>query len=197
MYEESILSQLNCIGYEALIAKLDEAAGHDDPKVVTQMIKSSLEELIGSNQLKLPQETLEVLPGGYGRRLIHHSEEFGYTAVAMTWGAEQGTPIHDHCNMWCVEAVWHGSIEVVQYDLLEQNEKGFHFERVDTLSCELGTAGTLIPPYDYHVIKNACNKNTAVTLHIYEGDMKACNVFEETDEPGWYNKQEKHLSYNN
>ncbi len=191
------MKTLDCIGRDELIARLDEAVSHADAKTVTQKVKEALEDLIGNNQLQLPSETLEVLPSGYGRRLVHHSEEHGYTAIAMTWGAEQGTPIHDHCDMWCVEGVWYGNIEVTQYDLIGREGDDFNFKKVDTMDCKLGQAGTLIPPYDYHIIRNACNETTAVTLHIYAGDMKTCNAFVETDKADWYRKEEKQLCYNN
>jgi hypothetical protein len=39
----------------------------------------------------------------------------------MTWGAQQGTSLHDHAGWWwCVESVRQGSIEVLQFELVER-----------------------------------------------------------------------------
>ena len=40
----------------------------------------------------------------------------------MTWGPGQGTPLHDHAGMWCVEGVLEGRIEVARYDLLDERD---------------------------------------------------------------------------
>jgi predicted metal-dependent enzyme (double-stranded beta helix superfamily) len=38
--------------------------------------------------------------------------------IAMSWGPGQGTPLHDHDAMWCVEGVWLGELEITRYELL-------------------------------------------------------------------------------
>ena len=45
----------------------------------------------------------------------------------MTWGPGQGTPLHDHAGIWCVECVVEGEMEVRQYDLVEENAGSFRF----------------------------------------------------------------------
>ena len=52
-------------------------------------------------------------------RALSQPAEHGYSVVAMTWGPGQGTPLHDHSGLWCVEGVWHGELEITQYELLE------------------------------------------------------------------------------
>ena len=55
--------------------------------------------------------------------------EYGlYTAVVMTWGPGQKTPLHDHAGMWCVECVVEGELEVVQFDLMEQADGRCRFD---------------------------------------------------------------------
>ena len=44
-----------------------------------------------------------------------------YTAVVMTWGPGQGTAMHDHGGLWCVEGVVEGAMTVTQYhDVVDQ-----------------------------------------------------------------------------
>jgi hypothetical protein len=41
-----------------------------------------------------------------------------------------------------------------------------------------GSAGSLIPPHEYHTIRNASADTIAVSLHIYKAPMACCNKFQ-------------------
>ena len=40
-----------------------------------------------------------------------------------------------------------------------------------------GSAGSLIPPHEYHTIRNASPDAVAVSLHIYKAPMECCSKF--------------------
>ena len=128
--------------------------------------------------MRLPDCVFERASDHYARRELYRSEEHGYSVVAMTWGPGQGTPIHDHAGMWCVEGVWHGSLEITPYELMEQRDGRYRFEPRGTMNAGPGSAGSLIPPHEYHTIRNPSDDATAVSLHIYRGAMTACSVFQ-------------------
>ena len=117
----------------------------------------------------------------------------GFSVIAMTWGPGQGTPIHDHCGMWCVEGVWHGSLEITPYELTAQEDGRYHFEPRGTMYVGPGSAGSLIPPHEYHTIRNPSKDEIAVTLHVYRGAMTECSVFRPVDER-WYSRDQRQLS---
>ena len=73
----------------------------------------------------------------------------------MTWGPGQGTPVHDHSGLWCVEGVWDGQLEITQYELLERDGERFRFRAAGGMHAGPGSAGSLIPPHEYHTIRNA------------------------------------------
>jgi predicted metal-dependent enzyme (double-stranded beta helix superfamily) len=79
-------------------------------------VKPVLEETAVARRLRLPARLTESRPDCYARRLLHRDLERGYTAVVMTRGPGQGTPLHDHAGMWRVEGVIEGRIEVARYD---------------------------------------------------------------------------------
>ncbi|HPN80725.1 cysteine dioxygenase family protein, partial [Dokdonella sp.] len=120
-------------------------------------------------------------------------EELGYNVIAMTWGPGQGTAIHDHCGMWCVEGVWHGEIEVTPYELVERDEGRYRFESRGTMLAGPGSAGSLIPPHEYHTIRNPSDDAVAVSLHIYRGAMTSCAVFRPLSD-NWYERDQRQLS---
>lgn len=187
------LAQGEFPGADELVALLDRAVAHENPEAITAAIKRELCSLISSGRLQLPDSVLETREEHYARRLVYRSPEHGYSVVAMTWGPGQGTPLHDHCGLWCVEGVCHGRIDVDQFDLVEERDGRCRFRPAESVEAGVGTAGCLIPPYEYHLIRNA-GEETAVTLHIYEGDMTYCHTYEPV-EGEWYRRESHPLSF--
>jgi 3-mercaptopropionate dioxygenase len=128
----------------------------------------------------------------YARRLIHRDPRF--SIVAMVWAPGQATPIHDHSGVWCVEGVYAGCISVTKFDMLWKSGDVAHFVRHPSLEQEMGCAGSLIPPVEYHTIENSCSENPAVTVHIYGGELEMCRVFLPREDGDWDIAQ-RQLSY--
>lgn len=186
------------VGIGPLVAVVDEAVSLGDPSAITERIKNELCRMIRGQEFELPSSVLKPMPDRYARRLIHRDEALGYSIVAMTWGPCQSTPIHDHAGMWCVEGVCAGSIDVLQFELMEQEtDQRFRFESRNSYMAGIGSAGCLIPPYEYHLIANPCDRNPAVSLHIYGGDMDHCQIFVREQKTDWYQKVTKELSFDN
>lgn len=181
-------------GTAELIKLIDEAVAQDSVADTVETIKGDLCRLIRSGQIDLPSEYTTPVDGHYARRLLHKDEERGYSIVIMTWGPGQETPIHDHSGMWCVEGVWGGTIDVQQYELVSKDDGRYRFESRNSYMAGVGSAGCLIPPYEYHAISNACDETPAVSLHIYGGEMVMCSVFDKQPD-GSYTRTERPLGY--
>jgi predicted metal-dependent enzyme (double-stranded beta helix superfamily) len=179
-------------GSRKLIDALDAAVGENGTPAITDALRNTLCSLIRSQEVKLPACVFEAAGDHYARRELYNSEEHGYSVIAMTWGPGQGTAIHDHDGMWCVEGVWNGALEITQYELLEQDDRRFHFRPVGTMQAGPGSAGSLIPPHEYHTIRNVSADAIAVSLHIYSGRMTHCAVFSPLDN-SWYERNERTL----
>jgi 3-mercaptopropionate dioxygenase len=180
-------------GSQLLVKSLDRAVHHDKTTDIANALRQTLCELIRDPEVKLPRCVFERAADHYARRELYRSEELGYSVIAMTWGPGQGTLIHDHAGMWCVEGVWHGSLEITPYELIEQKDERFHFESRGTMNVGPGSAGSLIPPHEYHTIRNPSADSIAVTLHIYRGPMTECAVFRPLDSD-WYTRDQRSLS---
>jgi predicted metal-dependent enzyme (double-stranded beta helix superfamily) len=111
----------------------------------------------------------------------------------MTWGPGQGSKIHDHHGMWCVEGVWRGALDITQYQLLEQDDSRYRFNPAGSIQAGPGSAGSLIPPHEYHCIRNPSDDAIAVSLHIYSAPMTQCAVFDPI-EGQWYRRDERTLA---
>jgi predicted metal-dependent enzyme (double-stranded beta helix superfamily) len=133
-------------------------------------------------------------PDTYARRLLHRDPEGRYTVVVMAWGPGQKTALHDHAGIWCVECVVDGQMEVTQYDLVAGDGEAYRFAPQTRVSAGRGSAGCLIPPFEYHTLANASADRTSITLHVYGGDMDHCHVFEPAGD-GTYRRVTRSLSY--
>ncbi|HSU06929.1 MAG TPA: cysteine dioxygenase family protein [Acetobacteraceae bacterium] len=180
-------------GSRDLIDAIDNAVTQGSTFAITDSLRNSLCKLMRGGQVKLPACVFETAEGRYARRELYRSEDHGYCVVAMTWGPGQGTPIHDHCGMWCVEGVWSGALEVVQYERLADEDGHCRFQPVGSIQAGPGSAGSLIPPHEYHTIRNPSSDTTTVSLHIYSGNMTRCAVFQPLPGEDAYERCERAL----
>jgi predicted metal-dependent enzyme (double-stranded beta helix superfamily) len=180
-------------GLASLFDHLDAAVRLGDAGIITQRVKRHLEDAVRTRAIDLPERFHRVRPEGYARRLLHRNDDLGYTAVVMTWAPGQATPLHDHAGIWCVECVVEGQMDVTQFDLVSERDDTYRFERKGLVHASVGSAGCLIPPFEYHVLANADDR-PSITLHIYGGEMTMCHIFEPTSD-GSYVRSERALSY--
>ena len=175
-------------GRAKFIDIVDAAVGAGDTHAVTAALRSALCGLIRDADVHLPDCVHEPIVDHYARRELYRSAEHGYSVVAMTWGPGQGTPLHDHSGLWCVEGVWHGDLEITQYELLEQVGERARFRAAGGMHAGPGSAGSLIPPHEYHTIRNSSADTVAVSLHIYQAPMGCCAKFAHR-EGEWYARE--------
>lgn len=179
-------------GHDKLIAAVDAAVTSGDEHAVTAALRQALCTAIRDPDVRLPDCVFEPIEDHYARRELYRSPVHGYSVVAMTWGPGQGTPVHDHCGLWCVEGVWDGELEITQYELLERDGERFRFRAAGGMHAGPGSAGSLIPPHEYHTIRNASDDHVAVTLHIYKAPMQECAMFVPQDGE-WFVRQARTL----
>ena len=182
-------------GQEKLIATLDAAVVLGDDHTVTDALRRSLCDMIADQDITLPDCVLQPITDHYARRELYTSPEHGYSVIAMTWGPGQGTKIHDHSGMWCVEGVWRGRLEITQYELAEQAraKELYRFVPAGTIDAGTGSAGSLIPPHEYHTIHNPSDRDIAVSLHVYQRTMVRCGVYSPEGETEWQRRGERLL----
>ncbi len=179
-------------GRDRLIAAVDHAVQNDDPQQIAMTLRGALCEAIADSRIQLPACVHQPISDHYARRELYRSPTLGYSIVAMSWATGQGTPLHDHSGLWCVEGVWLGQLEVTQYALLERDGERFRFQAEPSVVGGCGSAGSLIPPHEYHTIRNASDTELAVSVHVYQGEMIRTAIFE-PEGNGWYERRLKEL----
>jgi 3-mercaptopropionate dioxygenase len=177
-----------------LIKMLDEAVDLDCIKGRCEKVKEVLESVFHSEEEFLEPEYLEPAPEKYARRLLHRDPSGRYSVVAMVWDVGQGTPLHDHAGEWCVECVYRGKIEVTSYDIEgSPDDPVVQFHKEATIFAGVGEAGALIPPFEYHTIKNALADKPTVTVHVYGHELTWCHIFVPVE--GGFQRVKKDLCY--
>ena len=181
---------------DPLIERLREAVRLRDVNAITERIKHELETFIPDEGLRLPERFRMPQADCYARRLLYRDPELDFTAVVMTWGPGQRTALHDHAGIWCVEGVVEGEMEVCRYELTgEEGDDLCRFEERGRVRAMAGSAGALIPPFEHHVLANPNPDRTALTLHVYGGEMDHCSVFEPEEPDGLYRRRFHALHY--
>jgi len=177
----------------AVREQLDAVIHRKAQSEIPEAVKAVLIDSLKCGSLALPSEYVQPVEGSYARRLLHRDPSGTYTMVVMTWGPGQRTALHDHAGIWCVECVVDGNMEVAQYDLVSERGETFRFEQRSRVIAGRGSAGCLIPPFEYHTLANV-NETPSVTLHVYGGEMDHCHVFEPAAD-GSYRRVRKDLAY--
>lgn len=180
--------------FDTLKPRLDEAVAAGDVQTIAGKVKEALEDALKRNGFQLPDAFCAPRPDTYARRLLHRDARDRYTVVVMTWGPGQRTALHDHAGIWCVECVVDGEMEVAQYELLAEDAGAFRFAKQNAVRASRGSAGCLIPPFEYHTLANARDDRASVTLHVYGGEMDHCHAFEPRGD-GSYRRVRRELSY--
>ncbi len=175
-----------------LIGAVEAAVALRDPERVTEAVRRALCQAIRESGGALPERLIATHPERYARRELFRAGEGGFTLIAMTWGPGQGTAIHDHAGLWCVEGVWRGTLEIVPYELVATRGEQVRLEPRGVIDAVAGSAGSLIPPHEYHLIRNPASAETAVSLHVYQAPLRRCRVFEPLG-AGWHRVREREL----
>lgn len=179
---------------DELIRRLDQAVATDDTDQLCRNVKAVLAEVVSSGEQFVDPVYLAPAADKYARRLLHRDPSGRYSVVVMVWGTDQGTPLHDHAGVWCVECVYRGRIRVTSFDLeTDPTAEPLRFTPESVVFAGVGEAGHLIPPFEYHMIENA-DRTPSVTLHVYGGELTWCNAFHPL-EGGGYRRERRELSY--
>ena len=184
-------------GKSRLVAALDAAVGHPSQEAVIAALGRTLAALFADPGFVLPPALLRPVHDHYARRELHVSPTLDYSVVAMTWAPGQGTPIHDHDGAWCTEIVWHGRLAITRYAPTERDGERWRFARIGSEELPAGATDWLAPPDEYHAVHNPSAGEVAVSLHVYQRQLRRSHAFlpepADGDGDGWMRRVERPL----
>jgi predicted metal-dependent enzyme (double-stranded beta helix superfamily) len=114
---------------------------------------------------------------GFRQWLLARRGQPAVSVMVMAWPANHRTPLHDHAGLWGLELTLAGALEVQSW-------------RRDPNSGDLRALGSdWLGPGDstwfegdqnhLHRCRNLSQHETALTLHVYGGELNRCSTYEQ------------------
>jgi len=172
-------------GLGEIIRLVDEAVGARDAARIVAKIQSELPDAIRRHRERLGGNLLRADARGYRRIELHHCPIRGYQVLAMVWGPGQGTPVHDHREVWGIESVWTGELEVAEFRPSSVAGEMLQLAPKDVVRLRTGDVLSLLPDQGLHLCRNPGVREVTVSLHIYARPLDHFNVYLDAGE-GWH-----------
>lgn len=152
---------------DPIIRLADAAMALGAPERIVGTLTAVLRPLLPEVAAALPPALRATDSAGYVRRELYRSARHGYQILAIAWAPGQGSAVHDHADVWGVEAVLRGQLEVVDYRIAGRHDALAELHPAGHHSLPAGSVIGLLPPHDLHSCRNAGAREVAVSLHIY------------------------------
>ncbi|GAB2586404.1 cysteine dioxygenase family protein [Dyella jejuensis] len=121
---------------------------------------------------------------GLGRWLLARRGRPGVSVLVMAWPPGYISPSHDHAGLWGIELSLYGALEVESWSRSSTAEP-WQLRGRDWLGPGDATWFDAEPPY-MHRCRNLSRQETALTLHVYGGDLEDYTTYEQAaSAPAW------------
>lgn len=121
---------------------------------------------------------------GFERWLLAERSKPAISVLVMAWPPNYLTPVHDHAGLWGLEMTLLGALEVQSYER-DPATNDLRALKRDWLG---PGDGTWFEGGDNHAhrCRNLSQHDTALTLHVYGGDLAQYFAYEKAEpEAGW------------
>lgn len=127
---------------------------------------------------------------GFERWLLARRGRPGVSVLVMAWPPGYTTPSHDHAGLWGIELSLYGALEVEAWSR-ESTAQAWQLRGRDWLGPGDSTWFDADVPY-MHRCRNLSRHETALTLHIYGGDLEDYATYEASEsEPYWQSQSQR------
>ncbi|MHA6204718.1 cysteine dioxygenase [Dyella soli] len=151
-----------------------------------------LSRLVHQNRQALGADLadLRTHASGFERWLVARQVKPGISVLVAAWPANHATPVHDHGGLWGLELALHGALEVESW---ERDSRGQALRMHGRDWLGPGDASWLDADDHYaRRCRNLSRHDTALTLHVYGGDLAQYVAYERAGESGpWLAKPQR------
>lgn len=117
----------------------------------------------------------------YRRQLIAAASDRSYTILLIAWPPGYVTPLHDHAELWGIELVLDGALQVDEY-FSDGDAQQPALQPHRSLMLGSGDAAVFIDPAYVHRCRNLSAHQPALSLHVYGGDLDHYQSFVEVSD---------------
>jgi predicted metal-dependent enzyme (double-stranded beta helix superfamily) len=127
---------------------------------------------------------------GFERWLVGRRGRPGVSVLVMAWPPGYTTPSHDHAGLWGIALSMYGALEVESWSRPSTAEP-WQLRGRDWLGPGDATWFDADMPY-MHRCRNLSRHETALTLHVYGGDLNDYATYEQMEaEPFWQSQPQR------
>ena len=119
---------------------------------------------------------------GFTRWLLAARSKPSISVLMMAWPPNHHSPVHDHAGLWGLEMTLHGALEVQSY-ARDPISGDLRMHGRDWLGPGDGTWFDGDQNYA-HRCRNLSRYDTALTLHVYGGDLAQYFAYEQPEPTG-------------
>lgn len=112
----------------------------------------------------------------YRRQLIAAGEGGAYTMLLIAWPPGYVTPLHDHDELWGIELVLDGALQVEEF-FTDGDPLQPALQPHRSLMLGSGDAAVFIDPAYVHRCRNMSAQQPALSLHVYGGALDRYQSF--------------------
>ena len=117
----------------------------------------------------------------YRRQLIAAAPDRAYTMLLIAWPPGYVTPLHDHAELWGIELVLDGALQVEEY-FSDGDARQPALQQHRSLMLGSGDAAVFIDPAYVHRCRNLSAHQPALSLHVYGGMLDHYQSFVEVSD---------------
>jgi predicted metal-dependent enzyme (double-stranded beta helix superfamily) len=127
---------------------------------------------------------------GFERWLLGRRGHPGVSVLVMAWPPGYSTPSHDHSGLWGIELSLYGALEVESWSRTSTAEP-WQLRGRNWLGPGDATWFDADMPY-MHRCRNLSRQETALTLHVYGGDLEDYATYEQAEsQPFWHSQPQR------
>jgi predicted metal-dependent enzyme (double-stranded beta helix superfamily) len=112
----------------------------------------------------------------YRRQLIASATDGAYTMLLIAWPPGYVTPLHDHNELWGIELVLDGALQVEEF-FSDGDPLQPALQPHRSLLLGSGDAAVFIDPAYVHRCRNLSAQQPALSLHVYGGELAQYQSF--------------------
>ena len=114
----------------------------------------------------------------YRRQLIAAAQDGSYTMLLIAWPPGYVTPLHDHAELWGIELVLDGALQVEEF-FTDGDPLQPALQPHRSLLLGSGDAAVFIDSAYAHRCRNLSAHQPALSLHVYGGELDRYQSFVE------------------
>jgi predicted metal-dependent enzyme (double-stranded beta helix superfamily) len=119
------------------------------------------------------RSSLPIVAGGYSRTLLTKTPD--YEVVAMLWAPGCLSPIHDHAGSRCWVQVLEGSIDVVNFQRMDDGKGFARLQQTGTMRLAPGARDSRLNWRELHQVGNGGSVN-ACTVQVYAPQLREHHI---------------------